>query len=83
MLCTIMKALAANDDTIDRICILLHFPHRTGGNCVTWTTWKSTIVCQNNKRRVPKERLARISTWGKVFKLNERLGALSGLYGIL
>ena len=29
-----------------------------GEDCVTWTTWKSTIVCQNNKRRVPKERLA-------------------------
>ena len=53
-----------------------------GGNCVTWTTWKSTIVCQNNKRRVPKERLARISARGKVFKFNERLGALSGHYGI-
>ena len=68
MLCTIIKALAANDDTIDRICILLPvyhvYDHHTGENCVTWTTWKSTIVCQNNKRPVPKERLARISAWG-------------------
>ena len=52
-----------------------------GGNCVTWTIWKSTIVCQNKKRRVPKESLARISARGKVFKFNERLGALSGHYG--